>query len=163
MYRRAFCTATVAAAASPSGCLSELPSSTAGTPEPSPRRERAGVSAVVTDVSYAGTAGGTETVTASFDCATATATLDGRLSTSSCRTVALGAFSVDPAANTARLAVVPQWDESSPPERTDCAGVTYAYRVRFEAATPDALPREITVVHELVRGDGRRFSVVSDC
>jgi hypothetical protein len=125
------------------------------------------VTATVTDVSYAGTAGagGAETVTARFDCAAATATLDGQLSTSSCRTVALGAFAVDSAANTARLAVVPRWDEASPPRETDCAGATYAYRVRLDAAgAEEGLPRELTVVHERPDGrEGRRFAVVGDC
>ena len=151
----------VASVGSLGGCLRGL-SPTTRPPEPSARRERAGLTAVVTDVSYVGTAGDDGAITGRFDCDAATATIEGRLSTSSCRTVSIRALSVGSQGHTARLVLVPRWDESSPPERTDCAGATYAYRVRLDAT--DGLPGEIQVVHE--RPDGAvvtRETLVRDC
>lgn len=155
--------------AASSGCLSAAtlgsettPTTEAeATPEPSTRREADGLTAVVGDASYTGTAGDDESVTGSFECEAATGTLRGRLSTNSCRTVAISELSFDPGAGTARLVLYPKWDEESPPGEIDCAGATYEYRVRLEAT--DELPEEIEVVHERPDGDPSRFSLVSGC
>jgi hypothetical protein len=163
MRRRTFVGAVgTSALATPSGCLSPTTLGSEATPEPSTRREADGLTAVVDDVSYAGTASGDESVTGSFDCEDATATLAGRLSTSSCRTVAISELSVDPEAGSARLVVYPKWDEERSPAEIDCAGATYEYRIRLEAT--DELPDGVKVVHERPDGDDPlRLSLASDC
>lgn len=148
MHRRTLCGLLTACGLTLTGCLSDVSSSLGRTPEPSKRLSSGAVTATVTDRTVIGTAGA-ESVTGTVDCEAATATLEGRFSTSSCRTVALAALDVG--SDRIEIVVTAPWDESSPPERTDCAGVTYEYRIRLTAR--EGLPADIDVVHR--RPDGR--------
>ncbi len=112
-------------ASASTGCLS---GTGVRTPEPAARREASGLTVVVSDVEPISVASGglpAESVTGTFDCDAATATVDGVLRTSSCRTVALGPTSRDTETDRARLSIFSRWDVSSPPSDVDCGGVAY--------------------------------------
>lgn len=102
-------------ASASTGCLS---GTGVRTPEPAARRDVSGLTVAVSDVEPISSASGgppAESVTGTFDCNAVTATVDGVLRTSSCRTVALGPASRDTEADRARLSIFPRWDVSSPP------------------------------------------------
>ena len=144
MHRRALL-ATLGFAGT--GCLSAVDPTGTASPTATSRVDSDGLTASVTTVTYDGTAGeNEERVSLSVDCDARSATLDGWLSTDSCRTVAIRSLRYDTADGRAELVLFPRWAESAPPETVDCAGASYRYRVELQAQ--DRLPTELSVVYE---------------
>lgn len=101
------------------------------------------------------------TVSGSFDCTAKTATIDGWLSTSSCRTVAIREVRDDGTADRLTVELFDRWDQTVEPEEVDCAGVTYNYRLRVKAR--EGLPGELRIVHRSHREEPpERFTVTND-
>lgn len=102
-----------------------------------------------------------QTVTATFDCAEKTILVDGWLFTSSCRRVTIKSRSYDEADDRLTLVLFPKWDDPKPPEKVDCAGAKYHYRIQVTAQ--NTLPGEIRVVYEWPDGEQpTRFTVPND-
>jgi hypothetical protein len=148
VYRRAVLAIVGGASA---GCLSTVEPAGTASPSAASRRERDGLSATVTTVTYDGTAGETEErVSLSVDCDARSATLGGWFSTSSCRTVAIRSLRYDDAERRAELVLYPRWTESDSPDTVDCAGASYRYRIELEAR--EHLPTAADVVYERAGG-----------
>ncbi|WP_458210244.1 hypothetical protein [Haladaptatus sp. NG-SE-30] len=102
-----------------------------------------------------------QTVTATFDCAEKTVLVEGWLFTNSCRRVTIKSYSYDEGNDRLRLVLYPKWDDPKPPEKVDCAGAKYHYRIRVTAR--NTLPGEIRVVYEWPDGaQPTRFPVPND-
>lgn len=100
-------------------------------------------------------------VSGTFDCTAKTVSLDGWLSTSSCRTVAIQSVGYDGSANRLTIVLFDKWDASSDPEEITCTGVTYTYKIRVEAR--DALQAELRIIHRTHWDEPpRRFTVTND-
>lgn len=102
-----------------------------------------------------------QTVTATFHCAEKTAHLEGWMFTSSCRKVTIKSRSYDEAEDRATLVLFPEWDDPKSPEKVDCAGAKYHYKIRVTAR--NTLPGEIRIVYEWPDGaEPTRFTVPND-
>lgn len=84
-----------------------------------------------------------QTATATFHCDSNTATIEGWLHTSSCRTIAIESLSFDEETNRVTLTLYPEWDVTDPPEEVACAGAKYHYRIRLKLR--DLFPAEVHV------------------
>ena len=142
------------------GCVSDSPSTgQQNGPDTSAHTQSEAFSAKIVDVRYdkphesesptppRGDDGNyQQTVSATFDCTTDGAMLEGWLFTSSCRTVSIDSLSYDEDTDRVTLVLYPKWDDPEPPEEVDCAGAKYYYRIRLEAK--ETLPAEIRTVYQ---------------
>lgn len=103
-----------------------------------------------------------QTVTATSNCGSNTAMLEGWLFTSSCRTVTIKSLSYDDGNDQVTLVLYPVWDNPAPPEDVDCAGAKYHYRIQLTAQSTRL--GEIRVVYQWPdKKNPSRFAIPSDC